>query len=50
MENRISILNEEDRKDGIQPVGRILEELFSLYEIRFPCVRIEVVETPANVF
>jgi hypothetical protein len=38
---------EQERKD-VQPIAEILEELFAQYEIRFPVVRIAVVETPVT--
>jgi hypothetical protein len=47
MENRITNIVEEERKDAL-PISEILEELFAQYEIRFPGVRIAVVETPVN--
>ena len=52
MENRISrIENEgrerEDRREP-QPIGAILAELLAQYEVRFPEVRIAVVETPVT--
>jgi len=53
MENRISgfydKLNgrreERGHNDGPQPIGEILAELLAQYEVRFPEVRIAVVET-----
>jgi len=47
MENRITPFIEEDRKDA-RPIAEILEELFSIYESRFPGVRIAIAETPVN--
>ena len=49
MENRISQIVNEERKDrqGPQPIGEILQELLAQYQVRFPEVRIAVVETPA---
>jgi hypothetical protein len=47
MENRITTLIEEERKDA-HPISEILEELFAQYESRFPGLRIAVVETPVN--
>ena len=44
MENRIS--NYETRHDdGPQPIGEILAGLLAQYEVRFPEVKITVVET-----
>ncbi len=51
MENRISQFEREDRdredRRGPQPIGAILAELLAQYQVRFPEVRIAVVETPA---
>jgi hypothetical protein len=52
MENRISQFeNEErereDRRRGPRPIGAILAGLLAQYQVRFPQVRIAVVETPA---
>ena len=52
MENRISQYEDEDseredRRREPQPIGAILAELLAQYQIRFPEVRIAVVETPA---
>ena len=52
-ENRISQLENEDpqREDRgrgePQSIGAILAELLAQYQVRFPEVRIVVVETPA---
>lgn len=37
---------EPGHRDGPQPIGEILAELLAEYEVRFPEVRIAVVETP----
>lgn len=37
---------ERGRHDGPQPIGEILAELLAQYEVRFPAVKIAVVETP----
>ena len=49
MENRISQIENEDRKDrgGPQPIGVILAELLAQYQTRFPEAHINVVQTPA---
>ena len=44
MENRISNY-EKRRDDGPQPIGEILAELLAQYVVRFPEVRIAIVET-----
>ena len=51
MENRISNLQDDSRRyerrdNGPQPIGDILAKLLARYEVRFPEVRIAVVETP----
>ncbi len=51
MGNRISgfyddFSERQEGQDGPQPIGDILAELLERYEIRFPEVRIAVVETP----
>ena len=52
MKNRISSQFEDegqerdDRREP-QPIGVILAELLAQYQVRFPEVRIAVVETPA---
>lgn len=53
MENRISGFyddRDERHDDGPQPIGEILAELLAQYEVRFPEVHIEVVETPVAAF
>jgi hypothetical protein len=53
MENRISQFENEDReredrrRGEPQPIGAILAELLAQYQVRFPEVRIAIVETPA---
>jgi hypothetical protein len=49
MENRISQIENQPREDrqGPQPIGTVLNELFAQYQARFPEIRIVVVETPA---
>ena len=52
MENRISQYENrdserEDRPREPQPIGVVLAELLAQYQVRFPEVRIAVVETPA---
>jgi len=51
MKNRISqVVNEDrERKDRgePQPIGMILAELLAQYQVRFPELRISIVETPA---
>ena len=44
MENRIREY-EKTHDDGPQPIGTILAELLAQYQIRFPEVRITIVET-----
>ena len=50
MQNRISQVGNDDRereeRQGPQPIGTVLAELLAQYEVRFPEVRIAVVETP----
>ena len=52
MENRISQYENEDREHedrrGPQPIGVVLAELLAQYQVRFPEVRIAVVETTAT--
>ncbi len=52
MENRISQYDNEEREDRPhgepQPIGTILAELLAQYQVRFPEVRIAVVETTAT--
>jgi hypothetical protein len=51
MQNRISKIENEGReqedRQGPQPIGAILADLLAQYQVRFPEVRISVVETPA---
>ena len=52
MDNRISQFEsrgkeQEDHRGEPQPIGTILAELLAQYQVRFPEVRITVVETPA---
>lgn len=54
MENRICAAQddsgrEESRSQGPQPIGEILEELLTRYQVRFPEVQITVVHTPVAV-
>lgn len=54
MENRICAAQEdsgweEKRSKGPQPIGEILEELLTHYQVRFPEVQITLVHTPATV-
>jgi hypothetical protein len=49
VENRISQLEDNCRNsEGPQTIGQILAELLAQYQVRFPEVRITVVETPAT--
>jgi hypothetical protein len=53
MENRISQYEDKDnegkdRRGEPQPIGAILAELLAQYQVRFPEVRIAVVETTAT--
>ena len=53
MENRCSQFENEDRerenrRRGPQPIGVVLAELLAQYQVRFPEVRIAVVETTAT--
>ena len=53
MENRISQYDNEerereDRRGGPQPIGVVLAELLTQYQVRFPEVHIVVVETTAT--
>jgi hypothetical protein len=56
MENRISGRTEglgladtdTRRAEEPRPIGEVLEELLSLYQIRFPGFRLAIVETPVN--
>lgn len=49
MENRITQPENEriQRGQEPQPIGRILRELLAQYQVRFPQLRVAVVETPA---
>ncbi len=52
MENRINQYENEgrereDRRREPQPIAAILAELFAQYQVRFPEVRIAVVQSPA---
>ncbi len=52
MENRIFPFpsdseRQEERGDDPLPLGEVLTELLAQYQVRFPEVRIEIVETPA---
>jgi len=38
---------EPSRRGGVRQVGEVLEELLRTYEVRFPGIRVAVVETPA---
>ena len=44
MKNRVA---SREPQEGPQPIGEILAELLAQYQIRFPEVRLSVVETPA---
>jgi hypothetical protein len=53
MTNRISTLQDdfggrEERGNGPQPIGEVLEQLLTQYEVRFPSINIVVVETAAT--
>jgi hypothetical protein len=47
MDNRITPFVAEEPKDA-RPIAEIMEELFSIYESRFPGFRIAIEETPVN--
>jgi hypothetical protein len=41
---------DEEHRDQPRPIGQILAELLAQYQVRFPQVRIAVLETPADRF
>ncbi|NLX96658.1 MAG: hypothetical protein GXY83_10820 [Rhodopirellula sp.] len=45
MENPLTKVPEDRGDDASQPIGEILAELLAQYAIRFPEVRITIVET-----
>jgi hypothetical protein len=39
----------DPRELGPQPIGKVLADLLAAYQVRYPEVRITVVETPGTV-